>query len=63
LLLLKEVRDDTQQTILLKHVSPIAWQHINFYGRYEFTKSPELINMDAIIQELATLPVKPNPAV
>ncbi len=39
-------------------VSPVAWQHINFYGRYEFTKSPESIDMEAIVQELARLPIK-----
>ncbi len=30
---------------------PIAWQHINFYGRYEFSKSPTVVNLDAIIKE------------
>lgn len=34
---------------------PVAWQHINFYGHYEFNKYPESVNMDAIIQELAQL--------
>lgn len=38
---------------VLKHISPVAWQHINLYGRYEFNKNPEPINMDVIIQELA----------
>ncbi|ARP61835.1 hypothetical protein CAB88_33140 (plasmid) [Bacillus thuringiensis] len=31
--------------------SKIAWQHINFYGRYEFSKSPTVVNLDAIIKE------------
>ncbi|MGX5576426.1 hypothetical protein ACWKTS_35430 [Bacillus toyonensis] len=31
----------------------MAWQHINFYGRYEFHSNQEMINMDEIIQELA----------
>ncbi len=21
-----------------KHISPVAWQHINLYGRYEFNR-------------------------
>ena len=46
-----------QDSEALKRISPIAWQHINFYGRYEFNKSPEPINMDAIIQALAELKV------
>jgi TnpA family transposase len=36
----------------LAKVSPVAWQHINFYGRYEFTKSFQPIDIDEIVQEL-----------
>jgi hypothetical protein len=36
----------------LAKVSPVAWQHINFCGRYEFTKSFQSIDIDAIVQEL-----------
>lgn len=45
---------------VLKHISPVAWQHINLYGRYEFNKNPEPINMDVIIQELAQFQVLPD---
>lgn len=38
----------------LEKVSPVAWQHINFYGRYEFTKSVQAIDIEAIVQELIT---------
>ena len=38
----------------LAPVSPVAWQHINLYGRYEFTKSFQLIDIDAIMQELVS---------
>ncbi|EOQ00430.1 hypothetical protein IKC_06510 [Bacillus cereus VD184] len=38
---------------MLKRISPVAWQHINLYGRYEFHSNQEMINMDEIIQELA----------
>jgi hypothetical protein len=51
LLAYKERTDDVQDTVLLKQVSPVAWQNINLYGRYEFSKGPEAINMNAIIQE------------
>ncbi|MFT9598937.1 Tn3 family transposase [Mesobacillus sp.] len=37
---------------MLKRVSPVAWQHINLYGRYEFNKKQESIDMSEIIQEL-----------
>jgi len=38
---------------LITQVSPVAWQHINFYGRYVFTKGPEPINVEAIVEALA----------
>lgn len=33
-------------------LSPVAWQHINFVGRYEFTKNDELPNIDNEIEHL-----------
>ena len=48
---------DTQAAALLKQVSPVAWQHINLYGRYEFSRAPEAIDIDAIVQELSQVPV------
>ena len=36
----------------LKQISPVAWQHINLYGRYEFRKFSEPINIDNIVQQL-----------
>jgi hypothetical protein len=48
-------------TCSLTPVSPIAWQHINFYGRYEFTKGPTPINLEAIVEELAQQPIVLTP--
>ena len=36
---------------------PIAWQHINLHGRYEFLKQLDLINVAAIIRELTKIPM------
>src|SRR5215831_15822734 len=47
---------DVQGANLLKQVSPVAWQHINCFGRYEFRKGPEAINVHEIVRELAQLP-------
>lgn len=55
----KEKSGDSQGVALLKQVSPVAWQHINFYGRYEFAKGPQLVNVDAIVQELAQIQIAP----
>jgi hypothetical protein len=40
---------------MIKKVSPVAWQHINPHGRYEFQKQPDLLNIDAIVRELTEL--------
>ena len=54
----REVRG--KDSDVLKHISPVAWQHINLYGRYNFNISSESINMDAIILELAKFQIVPN---
>jgi TnpA family transposase len=51
---------DSQGVALLKQVSPVAWQHINFYGRYEFSRKLEAINIDEIIEKLAQIQVAPE---
>jgi TnpA family transposase len=51
---------DTQRAALLSQVSPVAWQHINVYGRYEFSKGPAAINMQEIIEELERVPIAPE---
>ena len=47
----------------LKQISPVAWQHINFFGRYEFRKSPEVIDFDSIVRELSQVPISSTEAV
>jgi hypothetical protein len=32
----------------------VAWQHINLQGRFEFLKTPNILNVDAIIQRLTS---------
>jgi hypothetical protein len=61
LLLLKEQKGDARQVALLEHVSPVAWQHISFHGRFEFRSSPEQIDIAAMVQELARFPIQPIP--
>lgn len=61
LLQLKEQEGDARQVALLEHVSPVAWQHINFHGRFEFRSSPEQIDIAAMVQELARYPIQSIP--
>ena len=45
-----------QQAIdLFAGISPVAWQHINFHGRYDFSSGPRDIQIATIIQQLAHL--------
>ena len=55
----KAVSED-HKAALPKQVSPVAWQHINLYGRYEFSKSPEIIDIEAILKDLSQAPMKPT---
>jgi len=50
-------QEATQDMAHIAHISPVAWQHINFYGRYEFTKASEPINMEKIVEALAHHPI------
>jgi len=59
LLAYKEASGDATGAGLITQVSPVAWQHINFYGRYEFTKGTEAINVEAIVEALARQPLMP----
>ena len=38
----------------LSHISPIAWQHVNFYGRYEFNTMAESVELQALVEELSS---------
>ena len=61
LLRLKGQQGDARQVALLEHVSPVAWQHINFHGRFEFRSSLEQIDIGTMVQELARFPIQSIP--
>jgi len=48
---------DTSGAEALKQISPVAWQHVNVHGRYEFTKRPQLIDLADIVRHLAQRPI------
>jgi TnpA family transposase len=52
LLEIKEVMGEEEQVNLLGRVSPIAWQHINFHGRFEFLDPPAPIDLESVVQDL-----------
>lgn len=49
----KEEISATEDIITLKQISPMAWQHINFLGRYEFGKLDSLINIEELVGKLS----------
>lgn len=55
----KEATGDTAGAALLSQISPVAWQHINLYGRYEFTMGPDPIDVDAMVETLTQTPLVP----
>jgi TnpA family transposase len=63
-LILSEVLDELQKRgeiaaiETLKRVSPIAWQHINFYGHYQFDADFSPIDLAAIRQHLSSEEVR-----
>jgi len=48
-----EKTGQTHAGSLLKQISPVAWQHINLHGRYEFSRGPDDINIEEMVQRLA----------
>jgi len=35
---------------ILRHISPVAWQHINLFGRFEFTQTGSRVDLDALAE-------------
>jgi TnpA family transposase len=53
----KEAQGDVVGAEALKHISPVAWPHVNFHGRFEFAKQPAPIDLAGMIQEVAQRPI------
>jgi len=52
-----ELRGDLDCAEVLRRVSPVAWQHINVYGRYQFDEDFTPIHLDRLRQQLSTVEV------
>jgi hypothetical protein len=57
LLELKQKQGDLDIAQQLALISPVAWQHVNFHGRYEFQKIGALPDLDGLVDLLATQPL------
>lgn len=49
-----EQRGDVVSAEVIKRASPVAWQHINFYGRYQFDEDFTPIDLDQLRQQLSS---------
>ena len=49
-----ESRGEWASVEVLKRVSPVAWQHINFYGRYRFDADFTPINLAELRKRLSS---------
>lgn len=56
----KEKNASPEEIEIIKKLSPTAWRHINFMGRYEFNKKQKEINIAEIIKEVKFSPLIQN---
>ena len=47
-----DARGESEKGQYIKHLSPVAWTHVNFQGRYEFLSSHEEIDIDGWLDTL-----------
>lgn len=45
-------RGETKKSAFIKHMSPAAWRHINFQGKYEFLLSEGAIDIDSLLDKM-----------
>lgn len=48
----EEQRGKSWADSLLRFISPVAWQHVNFYGHYKFTTLPPPVNLHAVVGDI-----------
>lgn len=48
----KESIDRHEEADIIKRLSPVAWRHINLYGRYEFRQRDCSLNVTEIVGSL-----------
>lgn len=50
-----EAEGHTEGIAMLKKISPVAWQHINFHGHFIFSDDGKRINIDEMVSKLGLL--------
>ena len=49
----KQTVGDQNALAQLHSISPVAWQHINMYGNFEFSPSTSKIDIEALVARYA----------
>lgn len=44
----KQADDDQEAMNVIKGVSPVAWQHVNLFGTFEFNQTASEVDIDAL---------------
>lgn len=57
LMITKAKEGKFEEANAVKKISPVAWRHINFYGRYRFSSSKTGFDFDKFIAEVVKKPV------
>ena len=47
-----DAKGESEKSRFIKQLSPVAWTHINFQGRYEFLSSHEEIDIDGWLDKI-----------
>lgn len=45
-------KGENEKSMFIKHLSPVAWTHVNFQGRYEFLSAHETIDIDSWLEKI-----------
>ena len=51
---------DETQAQRLARVSPIAWRHVNFQGRYNFRQTSQAPDINELVEKLSLYPISLN---
>jgi len=49
----KQATGDQGAQAIIKGISPVAWQHINLFGSFEFSPSTSKVDIDALVARYA----------
>jgi Tn3 transposase DDE domain len=49
----KQAVDDQAALAIIKDISPVAWQHINLFGTFEFSPSTSKVDIEALVVRYA----------